>query len=156
MLTDLPSSHDIGRVDTLDGAMDTNSPRPSNKRQMTDPSQLVKKALHGAKKFVPFSHLPRRSTEDTYRAARTATTVIGTVASEIAGERVLQPNSPASMVQSALGSASKTKQLARRIYYSFTPSYRSAMLMEDIRGIFERSMLDRVSLVPLHLAPGRY
>jgi hypothetical protein len=37
--------------------------------------------------------------------ARSVGTVIGTVASEIAGERVLQPNSPASMVSAALQSS---------------------------------------------------
>jgi hypothetical protein len=70
------------------------------------------------------------------RVAQTATTVIGTVASEIAGERVLQPNSPASMVTSALGSANKSKQLARRIYFSFCPSYRTGLLLEDISRCF--------------------
>ncbi|GAA6010882.1 hypothetical protein JCM10207_003974 [Rhodosporidiobolus poonsookiae] len=109
------NSRDIGRSDTLDGAM-----RPKNKRQVSDPTLLVKKALKGAQKV-----------------AQTATTVIGTVASEIAGERVLQPNSPASMVTVALQSANKTKQLARRIYYSFTPQYRDGMLLADISRCFK-------------------
>ncbi|GAA5862378.1 hypothetical protein JCM3774_002497 [Rhodotorula dairenensis] len=107
-------SRDIGRSDTLDGAM-----RPKKGRQMSDPTLLVKKALKGAQK-----------------AAQTATTVIGTVASEIAGERVLQPNSPASMVTAALQSSNKTKQLARRIYYSFTPRYRDGMVLADISRCF--------------------
>ena len=83
--------------------------RPGNKRQTTDPSLLVKKALNGAKKCVPTPSLPlfllRWPCVDfgpALRVAQTATTVIGTVASEIAGERVLQPNSPASMVTAAL------------------------------------------------------
>ncbi|KAI5478657.1 hypothetical protein MNV49_004684 [Pseudohyphozyma bogoriensis] len=119
------NSHDVGRSDTLDGQY--LAARPGNKRQTTDPTLLVKKALRGAKK-----------------AAQTATTVIGTVASEIAGERVLQPNSPASMVTSALGSANKTKQLARRIFYSFCPSYRQALLLEDVSRCFEnRDVADR-------------
>lgn len=71
--------------------------------------------------------------------------MIGTVASEIAGERVLQPNSPASMVTSALGSSNKTRQLARRIFYSFCPSYRSSLLIEDILRCFEnRELAERV------------
>ncbi|GAA5928375.1 hypothetical protein JCM3775_000591 [Rhodotorula graminis] len=109
------NSRDIGRSDTLDGAMG----RPRNKRQTSDPTLLIKKALKGAQK-----------------AAQTATTVIGTVASEIAGERVLQPNSPPSMVTSALQSANKTKQLARRIYYSFAPKYRDGMVLADISRCF--------------------
>lgn len=95
---------------------------------MSDPTLLVKKALKGAQK-----------------AAQTATTVIGTVASEIAGERVLQPNSPASMVSAALQSSNKTKQLARRIYYSFTPRYRDGMVLADISRCFRnRDEADRV------------
>ncbi|KWU45155.1 hypothetical protein RHOSPDRAFT_10799, partial [Rhodotorula sp. JG-1b] len=115
-------SRDIGRSDTLDGAM-----RPKKGRQVSDPTLLVKKALKGAQK-----------------AAQTATTVIGTVASEIAGERVLQPNSPASMVSAALQSSNKTKQLARRIYYSFTPRYRDGMVLADISRCFRnREEADR-------------
>lgn len=71
------------------------------------------------------------------RAAQSATTVIGAVASEIAGERVLQPNSPESVVTTSLGSANKTKQLARRIFFSFAPSYRHALLLEDISRCFK-------------------
>lgn len=109
------NSRDIGRSDTLDGAMK----RPKNKRLNSDPTLLVKKAVKGAK-----------------RVAATATTVIGTVASEIAGERVLQPNSPSSMVVTALSSTNKTKQLARRIYYSFTPKYRTGLVLADISKCF--------------------
>ncbi|BGP19258.1 hypothetical protein JCM10213_008223 [Rhodosporidiobolus nylandii] len=109
------NSRDIGRSDTLDGAMS----RPKNRRQLSDPTLLVKKALKGAQKV-----------------AQTATTVIGTVASEIAGERVLQPNSPASMVTAALQSTNKTKHLARRIYYSFCPQYRDGLVLADISRCF--------------------
>ncbi|GAA5874058.1 hypothetical protein JCM8547_004817 [Rhodosporidiobolus lusitaniae] len=109
------NSRDIGRNDTLDGGMG----RPKNKRQVSDPTLLVKKALKGAQKV-----------------AQTATTVIGTVASEIAGERVLQPNSPASMVTAALQSTNKTKHLARRIYYSFAPQYRDGLVLADISRCF--------------------
>ncbi|GAA5915882.1 hypothetical protein JCM5296_002522 [Sporobolomyces johnsonii] len=109
------NSRDIGRSDTLDGGMK----RPKNRRQVSDPTLLVKKAFKGARKV-----------------AQTATTVIGTVASEIAGERVLQPNSPSSMVITALQSTNKTKHLARRIYYSFTPSYRDGMVLADIAKCF--------------------
>lgn len=40
------------------------------------------------------------------------------------------------MVTTALGSANKSKQLAKRIYYSFCPSYRSVLLLEDISRCF--------------------
>lgn len=117
-----PSSHDSGRRDTLDGA------RLKAKRQASDPSLLIKKALHATK-----------------RAAQTATTIIGLVGTEMTGERVLQPNSPASMVTNALGSTNKTKQLARRIYFSFVPSYRTALLLEDISRCFQnREQAERV------------
>ncbi|GAA6033047.1 hypothetical protein JCM8097_000117 [Rhodosporidiobolus ruineniae] len=109
------NSRDIGRNDTLDGAMG----RPKNKRQLSDPTLLVKKALKGAQ-----------------RVAQNATTVIGTVASEIAGERVLQPNSPASMVTAALQSANKSKQLARRIFFSYAPQYREGLVLGDISRFF--------------------
>lgn len=123
-----PSSHDIGRRDTLDGAN-----RPSTKRQVSDPTLLVKKALHGAK-----------------RVAQTATSVIGNVASEISGEKVLQPNSPAALVDNALGSGNKSKQLARRIFYSFAPSYRKSLVLEDIAKFFEsREVAERVWSTPL-------
>lgn len=46
------SSHDLGRSDTLDGM--GGPQRPGNKRQVTDPTLLAKKALHGFKRFVPF------------------------------------------------------------------------------------------------------
>jgi hypothetical protein len=64
-------------------------------------------------------------------------TALGTVASEIAGERVLQPNSPSSMVTSALSSANKTRQLARRLYFSFVPPHGDGSLrIEDIARYF--------------------
>lgn len=40
------------------------------------------------------------------------------------------------MVSLALASSNKTKQLARRIYYSFTPSFRTALLVTDISRCF--------------------
>lgn len=78
------NSRDIGRNDTLDGA------RTKAGRERMDPSKLVKKTLKSAKRVVTGT-----------------TTALGTVASEIVGERVLQSNSPSSMVVSALSSANK-------------------------------------------------
>ncbi|SCZ95272.1 BZ3500_MvSof-1268-A1-R1_Chr11-2g03397 [Microbotryum saponariae] len=113
------NTRDLGRSDTLDGGF-SGSGRPRNRRQHSDPTLLVKHALRGVKKV-----------------AQTATTVIGTVASEIAGEQVLKPTSAQSMVLSSLGSANKSKQLARRIYYSFCPSYRDSLLIEDVSRCFQ-------------------
>ncbi|KAM0791838.1 hypothetical protein ACM66B_004096 [Microbotryomycetes sp. NB124-2] len=119
------NTRDIGRSDTLDGGI--NPTRPKNKRQHSDPTLLVKSALKGVKK-----------------AAQTATTVIGTVASEIAGENVLKPNSAPSMVIQALQSSKKSKHLARRIFYSFCPSYRTSLVLADVSRCFpDRETADR-------------
>ncbi|KAK4046937.1 hypothetical protein OIV83_005728 [Microbotryomycetes sp. JL201] len=119
------NTRDLGRTDTLDGGI--NPTRPKNKRQHSDPTLLVKSALKGVKK-----------------AAQTATTVIGTVASEIAGENVLKPNSAPSMVIQALQSSKKSKHLARRIFYSFCPSYRTSLVLADVSRCFpDRDTADR-------------
>ncbi|EGG03241.1 uncharacterized protein MELLADRAFT_65659 [Melampsora larici-populina 98AG31] len=108
------NSHDIGRSDTLDRGYLAGG-------RGADPARVLRKALKGVK-----------------QVAKSTTTVFGTVASEIAGERILQPNSPASMVLSALSSANKTRQLARRIYYSFVPThYRTMMVLSDIGKFFD-------------------
>ncbi|KAK4048978.1 hypothetical protein OIO90_005613 [Microbotryomycetes sp. JL221] len=119
------NTRDLGRSDTLDGGV--NPTRPKNRRQHSDPALLVKSALKGVKK-----------------AAQTATTVIGTVASEIAGENVLKPNSAPSMVIQALQSSKKSKYLARRIFYSFCPSYRTSLVLADVSRCFpDRDTADR-------------
>ncbi|KNZ46322.1 hypothetical protein VP01_735g4 [Puccinia sorghi] len=108
-------THDIGRSDTLDRAFGSPPKGPEI------PAKLLKSALKGVK-----------------NVARNTTSVFGTVASEIAGEQILQPNSPSSMVLSALSSANKSRQLARRIYYSFVPvTYRQVMVLGDIMPCFE-------------------
>ncbi|OAV92570.1 hypothetical protein PTTG_27603 [Puccinia triticina 1-1 BBBD Race 1] len=108
-------THDIGRSDTLDRACGAPSKAPENT------AKILKCALKSVK-----------------NVARTTTSVFGTVASEIAGEQILQPNSPSSMVLSALSSANKTRHLARRIYYSLVPvNYRQVMVLGDIMPCFE-------------------
>ncbi|WAR52044.1 hypothetical protein PtB15_1B483 [Puccinia triticina] len=108
-------THDIGRSDTLDRACGAPSKAPDNT------AKILKCALKSVK-----------------NVARTTTSVFGTVASEIAGEQILQPNSPSSMVLSALSSANKTRHLARRIYYSLVPvNYRQVMVLGDIMPCFE-------------------
>lgn len=72
--------------------------------------------------------------------------MFGTVASEFASERIvnLVPNSPEAMVSAALNSSSKTKQLARRIYFSFTPSDRNVLFITDIAPCFrDQEMAER-------------
>ena len=108
------NSRDIGRSDTLDGA------GFRSEKNKIDPTKIVKKALKSTKRVVTGT-----------------TTALGTVASEIIGERVLQSNSPQSMVTSALASANKSRQLARRIWFSHTPSNRQVMLMSDIAPFFQ-------------------
>ncbi|KAG8753694.1 hypothetical protein FRC12_011461, partial [Ceratobasidium sp. 428] len=68
--------------------------------------------------------------------ASTTTTALGNVASEIAGSSVLQPNSPAAMVATALSSANKTRLLARRIYYSFIQPGATSLVITDIAHFF--------------------
>ena len=83
--TDIP-----GRSDTLrDGPADA-------KRKSMNPQRLFKKALKGVR-----------------GVATTTTTVLGNVASEIAGSSVLQPNSPQAMVKTALESANKSRQVSQ-------------------------------------------
>ena len=41
------------------------------------------------------------------------------------------------MVSNALDSSNTTKQLARRIYYSFVPACRQALLLEDVSRCFQ-------------------
>ncbi|KAI0001284.1 Mechanosensitive ion channel-domain-containing protein [Russula compacta] len=84
-----------------------------------NPRRIVKQALKG----VRF-------------AATTTTTVLGNVASEIAGSSVLQPNSPHAMVLTALESTSKTKLLARRIFFSFRKPGKDYIVFQDISRIF--------------------
>ncbi|MBW0462151.1 hypothetical protein O181_001866 [Austropuccinia psidii MF-1] len=107
-------SHDIGRSDTLDRAF--HNPQKIAER----PAKLLKSALKGVK-----------------NVAQSTTTVFGAFASEITGEQLLQPNSSFSLVLSALSSAHKSRQLARRFYYSFVPTgYRQAMVLGDIAPCF--------------------
>ncbi|KAI0633263.1 Mechanosensitive ion channel-domain-containing protein [Trametes polyzona] len=107
--TDIP-----WRSDTLrDGAPDT-------KRKSTFNAQKVfKKALKGVRDV-----------------ATTTTTALGTVASEIAGTSVLQPNSPQAMVKTALESANKSRLLARRLFYSFARPGAEHLQVEDIERFF--------------------
>jgi hypothetical protein len=106
------NSRDIGRSDTMDGGFRDHKDR-------IDPTKLLKKGLKSARKVV-----------------QGTSTALGTVASEIVGERVLQSNSPQSMVTQALSSANKSRQLARRIFFSFTPSSRHVLLISDIAPYF--------------------
>ncbi|WWC58465.1 uncharacterized protein I303_101007 [Kwoniella dejecticola CBS 10117] len=91
------NSHDIpGRTDTL-----TDNASAKTKGSHL-PKMAIRKALRGIKEV-----------------ATTTTTALGNVASEMAGQSVLQTNSPANKVTAALNSANKSKALARRLYYSF-------------------------------------
>ena len=81
------NSNDIpGRSDTLTAA---HAHKSANSH---DPRRFIRQALKGVK-----------------LAATTTTTAFGNVASEIAGQSVLQPNSPSAMVKTALESANKSR-----------------------------------------------
>ncbi|KAI0063682.1 hypothetical protein BV25DRAFT_1801709 [Artomyces pyxidatus] len=107
------SSEIPGRSDTL---KDT---QVDGKRPTLIPKKFVKRALRG----VRF-------------AATTTTTALGNVASEITGSSVLQPNSPMAMVQTALESPTKTRLLARRLFYSFCKPGKEDLTVSDFSPYF--------------------
>ncbi|KAI0371035.1 hypothetical protein BV20DRAFT_942709 [Pilatotrama ljubarskyi] len=110
--TDIP-----WRSDTLrDGAAGSGGDKH---KSVFNPQKVFKKALKGVRS-----------------AATTTTTVLGTVASEIAGTSVLQPNSPQAMVKTALESANKSRLLARRLFYSFVRPGADHIQVEDIERFF--------------------
>ncbi|KAK8866012.1 hypothetical protein IAR55_001163 [Kwoniella newhampshirensis] len=108
------NSHDIpGRTDTMTDAS-------SGKTKGSQiPRLAIRKALKGLKE-----------------AAQTTTTALGNVASEMAGQSVLQTNSPANKVTAALTSANKSKALARRLYYSFRAPGTDHLDISDIARFF--------------------
>lgn len=65
-----------------------------------------------------------------------STSVLGTVASEIAGQGVLQAGNPRSVVASSLNSRKQTQALARRIWYSFCSPGKSELIVDDIIHCF--------------------
>ncbi|KAI0645507.1 Mechanosensitive ion channel-domain-containing protein [Trametes meyenii] len=107
--TDIP-----WRSDTL-----RDGPADAKRKSVFNPQKVFKKALRGVRS-----------------AATTTTTVLGTVASEIAGTSVLQPNSPPAMVKTALESANKSRLLARRLFYSFARPGADHLQVEDIERFF--------------------
>ncbi|KAI0675104.1 Mechanosensitive ion channel-domain-containing protein [Trametes maxima] len=107
--TDIP-----WRSDTL-----RDGPADAKRKSVFNPQKVFKKALKGVRS-----------------AATTTTTVLGTVASEIAGTSVLQPNSPPAMVKTALESANKSRLLARRLFYSFARPGADHLQVEDIERFF--------------------
>ncbi|ORY33717.1 Mechanosensitive ion channel-domain-containing protein [Naematelia encephala] len=108
------NSHDIpGRSDTLiDNASSKTSAKQASK-------MAIRKALRGLKEV-----------------AQTTTTAFGNVASEMAGQSVLQTNSPANKVTAALTSANKSKALARRLYYSFRQPGIDHLTIADVARYF--------------------
>ncbi|KAF8705944.1 Mechanosensitive ion channel, partial [Rhizoctonia solani] len=106
------SSEIPGRSDTL---KDSQAAAPS----VINPKKLLRGVIKGVKGVA--SH---------------TTTALGNVASEIAGSSVLQPNSPAAMVATALSSANKTRLLARRIFYSFVQPGANTLVITDIAQYF--------------------
>ena len=108
------NSHDIpGRSDTLkdDASHKT--------RAGQVPQMAIRKALRGLK-----------------GVAQTTTTALGNVASEMAGQSLLQTNSPANKVTAALSSANKSKALARRLFYSFRQPGASHIQLQDVARYF--------------------
>ncbi|CAE6471545.1 unnamed protein product [Rhizoctonia solani] len=115
------SSEIPGRSDTL---KDNQSSAPS----VINPKKLLRGVIKGVKGVA--SH---------------TTTALGNVASEIAGSSVLQPNSPAAMVSTALSSANKTRQLARRIFYSFVQPGANTLVITDIAQYFPNHEMTEIA-----------
>jgi hypothetical protein len=107
------------------------------------PQVVFKKAIKGVRSAAATTAtaLGTHSHSSTTRTTRSTLTaeflslVTGNVASEMTGSSVLQPNSPQSMVTQAMGSANKTRQLARRIYYSFRQG-KTEVTIADIARFF--------------------
>jgi hypothetical protein len=106
------STDQVGRSDTLHDNADS-------KTTLVDPEKLLKNILKGVK-----------------GVAQTTTHAFGNIASEIVGSSVLQPNSPEAMVATALGSANKTRLLARRLFYSFRKPGAEVLVIGDILPFF--------------------
>ncbi|KAF7361876.1 Mechanosensitive ion channel protein [Mycena venus] len=96
----------------------------------TDALQNDAVSIMNAKNFLS------RALKGVRDVATTTTTAFGNVASEITGSSVLQPNSPQSIVQTALESANRSRLLARRLFYSFAKPNADYMLVEDIQRYF--------------------
>lgn len=108
------NSRDIpGRTDTLTDAQSTK----------TKGSQIPKIAL-------------RKALRGLREVAQTTTTALGNVASEMAGQSVLQTNSPSNRVTAALTSFNKSKALARRLFYSFRQPGADHVDIADIARFF--------------------
>ncbi|CUA66917.1 putative MscS family protein C1183,11 [Schizosaccharomyces pombe 972h-] [Rhizoctonia solani] len=103
----------------IPGRSDTLKDNQSNAPSAINPKKLLRGVIKGVKGVA--SH---------------TTTALGNVASEIAGSSVLQPNSPAAMVSTALSSVNKTRQLARRIFYSFVQPGATTLVITDIAQYF--------------------
>ncbi|KAJ7462327.1 Mechanosensitive ion channel-domain-containing protein [Mycena galericulata] len=104
------NSRDIARPDALNS---------TSAKDALNPRYFFKRALKGVRSV-----------------ATTTTTAFGNVASEITGSSVLQPNSPQSIVQTALESANRSRLLARRLFYSFVKPNTDYLLVEDIAPFF--------------------
>ncbi|SPO26948.1 uncharacterized protein UTRI_10417_B [Ustilago trichophora] len=97
-------------------------------------------AEHEAKRKSTGLHMARNRLRKTGQKVRDvalqSTSVLGTVASEIAGQGVLQPGNARSVVASSLNSRKQTQALARRIWYSFCPPGKSELVVDDIIHCF--------------------
>lgn len=78
----------------------------------------------------------RKTGQKVKDVAQQSTSILGTVASEIAGQAVLQPGNPRSVVVSSLNSRRQTQALARRIWYSFCAPNKSELVSDDIIHCF--------------------
>ncbi|KAJ1036834.1 hypothetical protein NDA10_006128 [Ustilago hordei] len=106
-------------------------------------------AEHEAKRKSTGLHVTRARLRKTGQKVRDvalqSTSVLGTVASEIAGQGVPQLGNPRSVVVSSLNSRKQTQALARRIWYSFCPPGKSEMVVDDIIHCFPDAITAEVA-----------
>ncbi|KAF2016091.1 hypothetical protein BU24DRAFT_193406 [Aaosphaeria arxii CBS 175.79] len=78
------------------------------------------------------SNTPLRLLQDVGRVGDKVTSIFGTVAQEITGKKILDPNSAHSIVLEALDKHRSSEALAKRIWMSFVVEGKDALYQEDL------------------------
>lgn len=81
------------------------------------------------------SNTPMRILQDVGRVGDKVTSIFGTVAQEITGKKILDPNSAHSIVLEALDKRRSSEALARRIWMSFVVEGKDSLYQEDLMEV---------------------
>ncbi|KAF2872076.1 Mechanosensitive ion channel-domain-containing protein [Massariosphaeria phaeospora] len=81
------------------------------------------------------SHTPMRLLHDVGRFGDKVTSAFGTVAQEMTGKKVFDPNSAHSIVLEALDKNRSAEALARRVWMSFVVEGKNALFQEDLAEV---------------------